>query len=364
MEWTLQKTKLIELHSPSTIEDIVSAIPRDCSCSRINERISIDEVLCEGCSSLLREEGKRCEVLDLKLKKYVDILTSPTRDFIFSIEESFPKMYRMRNPLLQFAVISTLIEEITEMDSTFDYIYECNGTTFLKEKEFIPLINFLEINNNSQKINPKKIITDVIKSLISLSECQFFHSEPSIENIVATFSEEGDVSFAIRPTVKSCLTFNDCRCVYSTSHINIFDTNSIPSVEEMVLVVPKGCETYYSDRCVPKLKSVTIPGVKINDNLLFAQRELGYPLYASIYTIYSFIMGLYTIPLIREYFENKRNLKKVWEGMWGSDELKIVERELKLLEVECKHSHNNIFEILKTKKMRIDISDYLKSRLL
>ncbi len=356
MNWELLRERVSQYYTPQSIESVYSIIPSDCGCSRIDERIDIDEVLCGGCSSLLREQQQRCYTLSLSTESYESDITPYVPDeLLLSLSRESTKIYRTSNPLLQKFVCGSVFSSITGRESNVEGLWECNHSSFLKEKKFISFVS-----EEFPKLKPKKIFTEVVRIFDELSGCDFFISEPSVDSIIIFNGE--DISIAVDE--KSFITSSGMRSIFSINKFNVFSSFEVlPTSTEVN--IPKGCDSYKSKECAAKISSkiALAPAFKLTDELLFYQRELGYPLFASQVSIYSILLSFYTLPSVTSFFENNKVYSKIWEGMFSVDEYPEIMRELRLLTELKSHSFGSVLSIMKKIHLRSDIVEYLLDKI-
>lgn len=359
MNWELLRERIFQYYTPDLIGDIHTLIPTDCACSRIDERIDVDEVLCGGCSSLLREQREGCYSLSITTERYEgDITPFYPDELLEEISPSFPhsilKIYRTSNPLLQKFVTGSVFSELTNKDSNVQGLWECNHSTFLKENKFISLLS-----EEFPKIKPKKLLSKIIEIFGDVLRNDFYLSSPDVNSIIILNDE--DVSLKVDE--KTFITYKGVRSIYSINKFNVF-SNFQPQISEITISIPKGCDSYLSKECKNQIYSKTssTSAFKLTDELLFYQKELGYPLFSTQFSLYGILLSLYTLPSFSSFFETNKVYSKVWQGLFSIEEYPEVLRELRLLSHMNFHTFDKILPILKKIHLRRDVVEYLSDK--
>lgn len=358
MDWEILRKTLLSSIDSEHITDIDQIIPNDRECQRRDFFISDNLILCKGCQGIIEAVGDP----EVEISKFSDIFDLPpvplTEDILPQREmkkinpRDKTRYYRCDNPLMNTAIVSTVLEEVLDRKTSFEGIFGCCNKTIL-------------IGNGSPSIpesdtEPENLIRSLVKLLYRLKKFDFSHSKADADSLILV-----EDYLSIRPFEFSSITYNGVRTYYPEVRFNVFNADLIPTTKNYSFMIPEGCSSPNPMKgCTPFQRKTMAPGFNIDRNLVLMQRNLGIPLYSPEVDFYFFISSLRVIPNFYEVFDDPKNIYYgIWKGMWEVNQFPKLERDLKELSLEGKYKYDDLFPILKNYAMRSDVVDYFYSKI-
>lgn len=281
------------------------------------------------------------------------------------------KFYSIKNPDLNFIVISVILNKIMEEKdypylNNFVYHYICN------RKINYYCYQYEKDNIQNLENSVKKILIQLIVYFKFLSEYHYLHNEPSIEFLkfetdLVDFEYESKHIFCpikvhIIPSKYSSITIQGKRFFNS----NNYDKNLVEiPLQDFDIDINNSKnynENFFDIEYVEEYKKKRILFYKIGnktDLFLEVRRHKGIPLVSKSFDIVCFLISLL---LKRDFYDNFMDNYQsliVWKGLWKKDEYDKLMYEIN----NCIGEKNNNFElilfIVKKYYIRFDALEYL-----
>lgn len=298
------------------------------SCGR-----EIKEMSCLCCDKCCELEDYDYEILSRPLESPVldKILTSKINDYLRYYKISSTKnMYRISNPLLNYALVSVAIEQKRVIN--FVGIYECNHeTVVLTNLGTMSVVQNLDVDQD-------RIVCSTIKLLNRLKEYNFCHGDPD-----ASYLKIVEGSLTIDPSIHSSISFKNARVYNSPLPVKILF--EIPKIEFMNTSVKRNG------------KKVKVSSFMLTPEYELVMKNYGVFVHSAEIDLYYFLCSLRTYSFYREYMETDPKFIGLWEGLWGENS-ENVSRDLYALEHQDKHSHKDLCSVIQKYPLLIDAVDF------